>query len=92
MKTFKYTIEGREVSIRIDEKNATIADILIDGKHPAVQESEIPIYAAVISLALLEYDVEVVHDEEPGHITLQSTANEWGNPVTLQNRFGTTAL
>lgn len=92
MKTFKYTIEGREISIRIDEKNATIADFLVDGKHPAVSDTEMPIYAAVISLALLEYDVEVVHDEEPGHITLQSSSNEWGNPIALQNRFGTGTL
>lgn len=36
MKTFKYTIAGHAVTIRLDEKQGTIADLLVDDKHPAV--------------------------------------------------------
>lgn len=92
MKTFKYFLNGQELCIRIDEKNATIADLLIDGKHPVVSEEQMAAFAAVISLALIEYDVEIVHDDEPGQITLQQFGSEWGNPAAVQNRIGTNNL
>lgn len=92
MKTFKYTLNGQELSIRIDEKNATIADLLIDGKHPEIAQEQMAAFAAVISLALIEYDVEVVHDDEPGEITLLRSNNEWGNPSAAQNRIGTSSI
>lgn len=85
MKTFKYNIAGHAVSIRLDEKQGTIADFLVDGEHPAVAEADMPAYAAVIALALIEYDVEVVHDEEPGVITLASQYSGWSNPLQLMN-------
>ena len=40
-------------------------------------------YAAVISLALLAYDVEVVHDDEPGIITVEHHRTGWNNPSAL---------
>ncbi len=57
MKTFKYTIDGRELTIRLDEKHSTVAEILADGRCPQVPEAELPKYAAVIALALLDYEV-----------------------------------
>ncbi len=88
MKTFKYNIDGRELSIRLDEKQGTVADILIDGAHPAVSEEDMPKYAAVIALALLDYEVEVVHDDETGVITLESNkSSQWSNP-SLNFRTG----
>ncbi|MBQ8227252.1 MAG: hypothetical protein IJZ92_07465 [Bacteroidaceae bacterium] len=87
MKTFKYTIDGKELSIRLDEKLGTIADIAIDGSHPEVTEAEMPIYAAVIALALIEREVEVVHDDEPGVITLAPQSNVWATPADLMNRL-----
>lgn len=83
MKTFKYNIAGHAVTIRLDEKQGTIADLLVDEKHPSVSETEMPVIAAVISLALIEYDVEVVHDDEPGIITLAPQASGWANPSQL---------
>lgn len=85
MKTFQYTIGGKNVSIRLDDKQGTIADILIDGTHPAVAEEKMPVYAAVIALALIEYEVEVVHDEEPGVITLTPQQSAWSHPSQLMN-------
>ena len=87
MKTFKYNFNGQTLTIRLDEKQGTIADLLIDGQHPAVSESDMPAYAAAIALALIEYDVEVVHDDEPGIITLTPTDTTWATPASLINRL-----
>ncbi len=83
MKTFQYSIGGRQISIRLDEKQGTIADFLVDGAHPEVSDEEMKAFAAVIALALIEYEVEIVHDEEPGIITLTSQASGWSNPMQL---------
>lgn len=83
MRTFKYTINGKALSVRVDEKQGTIADILVDGVHPAIPDNEMPIYAAVISLALIEHEVEIVHDDEPGVITLAPSTSVWGNVAGL---------
>ena len=42
-----------------------------------------PAYAAVIALALIEHEVEIVHDEEPGVITLASRNSDWSHPSLL---------
>lgn len=83
MRTFKYTINGKALSVRVDEKQGTIANILVDGVHPAIPDDEMPIYAAVISLALIEHEVEIVHDDEPGVITLAPSTSVWGNVAGL---------
>ena len=83
MKTFHYTIGGKQLTIRLDEKQGTIANLLVDGQHPLPTEEEMPAYAAVISLALLAYDVEVVHDDEPGIITVEHHLTGWNNPSAL---------
>lgn len=87
MKTFKYNIGGKDVTLRLDDRCGTIADVLVDGEHPAVPEAKMPVYAAVIALALIEHEVEVVHDEETGVITLASRSSAWGNPAQLMNRL-----
>ena len=86
MKTFHYTIGGKQLTIRLDEKQGTIANLLVDGQHPLPTEEEMPAYAAAISLALLAYDVEIVHDDEPGVITLAGGASDWGQPVQLMTQ------
>lgn len=85
MKTFKYTIGGKSICIRLDEKQGTIADLLVDGAHPAVSGDEMPAYAAVIALALIEHEVEIVHDDEPGIITLAGQESSWSHPSLLIN-------
>jgi hypothetical protein len=87
MKTFKYNLNGQSLVIRVDEKNATIADLLVDGEHPVVSEEEMPAYAAAIALALISYEVVEVHDEEPGVITLTPTATPWAAPSALMNQL-----
>lgn len=88
MKTFKYKLNGKELTIRLDEKQGTVADLLIDGFHPQVAPEDMPAYAAVISLALIEYEVEIVHDEEPEVITLNHTHKSgWNNPLALMNQL-----
>ena len=85
MKTFLYTIDGKQLSIRLDEKQGTIAELLLDGQHPMPTEAEMPAYAAVISLALLAYDV--VHDEEPGIITVEHHRTGWNSPSALMTQI-----
>ena len=80
MKTFHYTLGDKQLTIRLDEQQGTIADLLIDGQHPLPTEAEMPAYAAAIALALLYYDVEVVHDDEPGIITVEHHRTGWNNP------------
>ena len=83
MKTFQYTLNGQQLTIRLNEEASTIADIRVDGEHPTVSEAEMPAYAAAIALALIAYEVKVVHDDEPGIITLAPQKSEWGNPSVL---------
>lgn len=87
MKIFKYNLNGQNLVIRLDEKQGTIADLLVDGEHPCVADEEMPAYAAVIALALIENEVEVVHDDEPGIITLNQSDTTWATPASLMNRL-----
>ena len=83
MKTFQHTLNGQQLTIRLNEEANTIADIRVDGEHPPVTEADMPAYASAIALALIAYEVKVVHDDEPGIITLAPQKSEWGNPSVL---------
>ena len=87
MKTFQYQINGHAVSIRLDDREGTIADLLVDGEHPEVSEERMPAYAAAIALALIEHEVEVVHDEETDIITFLPQESSWTHPSQLMNRL-----
>ena len=87
MKTFQYQINGHAVSIRLDDREGTIADLLVDGAHPQVSEERMPAYAAAIALALIEHEVEVVHDEETDIITFLPQESSWNHPSQLMNRL-----
>ena len=85
MKNFEYRINGQVIRVKVDDRRGTIADVLVDGAHPTVAEEDMPAYAAVIALALIEHEVEVVHDDEPGVITLSSAGSSWSDPQHLMN-------
>uniref|UniRef100_UPI0015AA2D91 hypothetical protein n=1 Tax=Alloprevotella sp. TaxID=1872471 RepID=UPI0015AA2D91 len=87
MKTFQYKLGDQTLTIRLDEKQGTIADFLIDGYHTKPTEEEMPAYAAAIALALIEHEVEIVHDDEPGIITVQHHRTNWNNPADLMTQF-----
>lgn len=87
MKTFQYTIDGKQFSIRLDEKRGTIADFLVDGWRLKPAEEKMPAYAAVIALALIEHEVEIVHDDEPGIITVENHHTGWNNPAKQMNQI-----
>lgn len=87
MKSFQYHINGQQIRIRLDERAGTIADFQVNGKHPDVAPADMPAFAAAISLALIAYEVEVVHDEEPGIITLSPQKTSWGSPSALISQF-----
>lgn len=75
------------LTIRLDEKQGTIADFLIDGFHHRPDEAEMPAYAAAIALALIEHEVEIVHDDEPGIITVKPHHTGWNAPANLMNNL-----
>lgn len=83
MKNFKYHVGGKEITVRLDEKQGTVADFRVDGVHPLVGEEDMSAYAAVISLALIEHEVEVVHDEETGVIPAVPHSANWANPAEM---------
>lgn len=85
MKTFQYKLGDKVLSIRLDEKQGTIADFFVDGWHHQPAEEEMPAYAAAIALALIEHEVEIVHDDEPGIITVEHHSTGWNNPSNLMN-------
>lgn len=87
MKVFKYNLNGQSLCIRLDEKQGTITDILVDGTHLLPSEEEMPAYAAAIALALIEYEVKVVHDDEPGVITLAPQQTDWAHPSALMTQI-----
>ena len=75
------------MSIRLDDREGTIADLLVDGEHPQVSEERMPAYAAAIALALIEHEVEVVHDDETDIITFLPQESSWNHPSQLMNRL-----
>ena len=80
MKTFQYKLGEQTITIRLDEKHGTIADFLVDGYHTHPTDD-------AISLALIEHEVEIVHDDEPGIITVQHHRTNWNNPADLMTQF-----
>ncbi len=46
-----------------------------------------PAYAAAIALALIEHEVEVVHDDETDIITFLPQESSWNHPSQLMNRL-----
>lgn len=87
MKTFQYKLGEQTITIRLDEKQGTIADFLVDGYHTHPTDDEMPAYAAALSLALIEHEVEIVHDDESGIITVQHHRTNWNNPADLMTQF-----
>lgn len=85
MKNFKYNVNGHQICIKLDEQNGTIAALHIDDVVPMPTAEEMPKYAAVVSLALLQYEVEEVHDEETGMLTISDGKSLWGTPVQQIN-------
>ena len=88
MKTYKFTIEGRELSLRFDVNKGYLSEMRLDGEIPAIDAKEMPKYAAVISLALLEHDTAVMHDDETDIITLRGQKSRWANPADSMNERG----
>ncbi len=87
MKTFQYTLGGQKLTLRVDDAKGTVAEVLVDGKPHLPADEEMPAYAAAISLALIEHEVEIVHDDETGIITVNRTETPWNAPHELMNQL-----
>ncbi|MBR1733412.1 MAG: hypothetical protein IJ729_06735 [Alloprevotella sp.] len=88
MKTYRYKFGDKELLLRLDAERGRMAEVLVDGKRPEVGGDEMAKYAAVISLALLEHDTAVMHDDETGIITLGRNKSRWANPAHSMNERG----
>lgn len=89
MKTFQYKLGDKQLIIRLDERRDTVAEVLVDGEVPQPAADEMPAYAAVIALALIEHEVEYVHDDETGIITVKRSTTPWNNPAKQMNSLKT---
>ena len=87
MKKLTYTVGGKQLVITLDEKRGSIRAIEANGKPLEPTAEEMPIIAGVISLALLTYETEVVHDEETDVITLQRHCTPWNSPARQMNNL-----
>lgn len=81
MKTFEYNFGGKAIRITFNERRGTIALVEEDGEAFVPCADRMPIYAGVISLALAQYEIEEVHDEEAEVITLDRQRTPWNNPT-----------
>jgi len=88
MKSYKFNIDGRELRIRFDERNGRVLETLVDGKAPDIPAEEMPCYAVAISLALLEKETAVMHDDETDVITLGHKTSRWANPADTMSERG----
>ena len=84
MKQLKYTIAGKEVLISISN-SGNVASVSADGKSLEPTAEEMAVYAGVIALALAQYEVEEVHDEETSVITLKHSVTPWNDPARQFN-------
>ena len=57
-----------------------VAAVTADGMPLEPTSQEMAVYAGVIALALAQYEVEDVHDEEPASITLKRKDTAWNDP------------
>ena len=84
MKVYKYNIGGKELVINVG-RPGKIASISYDGSPLGATEEEMPRYAGVIALALLQYDAAEIHDEESGVITVETSDSQWNSPMHKLN-------
>ena len=84
MKQLKYNIAGKEVLISISN-SGNVASVSADGKSLEPTAEEMAVYAGVIALALAQYEVEEVHDEETSVITLRHSVTPWNDPARQFN-------
>ncbi len=87
MKTFQYKLGDQTLTLRLDDQRGTVAELLVDGNPYTVAEEDMPAYAAAIALALIEHEVEIVHDDEPGVITVKHHSTPWNNPAELMTQL-----
>ena len=84
MKQLKYNIAGKEVLISISN-SGNVASVSADGQPLEPTAGEMAVYAGVIALALAQYEVEEVHDEETSVITLKHSVTPWNDPARQFN-------
>ncbi|RRD79764.1 hypothetical protein EII14_05560 [Alloprevotella sp. OH1205_COT-284] len=85
MKTFEYNFGGKTVRITFNERRGIVTAVEEDGRPFTPCEDRMPIYAGLICLALAQYEIEEVHDDETEIITLDHKRTPWNNPTRQFN-------
>lgn len=85
MKQFHFNFGGKDVRITFNERRGTVALVEEDGKAFVPNAERMPIYAGVIALALAQYEIEEVHDNETEIIAVKPHSTSWNNPVRQFN-------
>lgn len=53
MRTFKYNVDGRELSFTVSELQGTVTQFTVDGEQPVLSEEKMAEVAAVAALGLV---------------------------------------
>ncbi|MBR1889508.1 MAG: hypothetical protein IJ816_02650 [Alloprevotella sp.] len=85
MKKIVYHINGQEVVIRLSGADVRVTEVSVDGNVPEINPADMPAYVAATALALLEYEVEEVHDTETDILTLGHKKSPWSSPGELMS-------
>ncbi|MBP3228446.1 MAG: hypothetical protein J6M53_06690 [Bacteroidaceae bacterium] len=85
MKTLRYRVGSHDFRITLRETDGSVVSVTTDGQPHRPPQDAMPRYAAAISLALLQYEVEEVHDDEPQAITITHNGGTWNTPAEMFN-------
>jgi len=87
MKTIRYKVGEHDFRITLSEKDGNVISVTTDGKPHRPAPDVMHRYAAAVCLALLQYEVEEVHDDEATGITITHNGSAWNDPAEMFNKL-----
>lgn len=87
MKTIRYKVGEHDFRITLSEKTGNVISVTTDGHPHRPAPDVMPRYAAAVCLALIQYEVEEVHDDEETGITITHAGGSWGDPAEMFNKL-----
>ncbi len=87
MKTLRYRVGSHDFRITLREKDGSVVSVTTDGQPHRPPVDAMPRYAAAACLALLQYEVEEVHDDEQTGITITYNGGSWSDPAEMFNKL-----
>ena len=87
MKTLRYRVGSHDFRITLSEKTGNVVSVTTDGHPHQPPADAMPRYATAVCLALLQYEVEEVHDDEETGITITHNGGFWSDPAEMFNKL-----